>query len=363
MNKINLLLLVVIAGFTLSGCNKTNEEKPTLAFTLENALPMSNTNFGKELQSVPLETTDESLFFNFATFGMDGDFFIFPRDESGSILRFSKDGKYLNKIGAVGNGPGEYAELTDICVDPSTKTISILGTDEVYKYNYDGSFIDKRPTPFPAFSFYIDPNGNYWFYSGNNKKLNPDKLKKFDASMKPLDQSLPADETILPWGFDNLKKNGAITTFVEGFTDTVYQIKDGKIATAYAIDFKDLALDKSAFPTDPMDLIPFLQSKHYASIKNYLENDNYAYFQLLESSPANPRSMGIYHWIFDKAANKNILIKQDSKMNPMTYLNAPQILTADNQLYFIGYLPDSDLAAQDNNPSIVSIDLSKINFN
>lgn len=363
MNKINLLLLVVIAGFTLSGCNKTNEEKPALTFTPESAVPMNSTNFGKELQSVPLETTDESLFFNFATFGMDGDFFIFPRGESCSILRFSKDGKYLNKIGAVGNGPGEYAELTDICVDPSTKTISILGTDEIYKYNYDGSFIDKRPTPFPAFSFYIDPNGNHWFYSGNNKKLNPDKLKKFDASMKPLDQSLPADETILPWGFDNLKKNGAITTFVEGFTDTVYQIKDGKIATAYAIDFKDLALDKSAFPTDPMDLIPFLQSKHYASIKNYLENDNYAYFQLLESSPANPRSMGIYHWIFDKAANKNLLIKQDSEMNPMTYLNAPQILTADNQLYFIGYVPDSDLAAQDNNPSIVSIDLSKINFN
>lgn len=363
MNKINLLLLVAIAGFTLSGCNKTNEEKPALTFTPESAVPMNSTNFGKELQSVPLETTDESLFFNFATFGMDSDFFIFPRGESGSILRFSKDGKYLNKIGAVGNGPGEYAELTDICVDPSTKTISILGTDEIYKYNYDGSFIDKRPTPFPTFSFYIDPEGNYWFYSGNNKKLNPDKLKKFDASMKPLDQSLPADETILPWGFDNLKKNGAITTFVEGFTDTVYQIKDGKIATAYAIDFKDLALDKSAFPTDPMDLIPFLQSKHYASIKNYLENDNYAYFQILESSPADPRSMGIYHWILDKAANKNLLIKQDSEMNPMTYLNAPQILTADNQLYFIGYVPDSDLAAQDNNPSIVSIDLSKINFN
>lgn len=230
MNKTNLLLLVVIAGFALSGCNKTSEEKPALTFLPENAVPMSNTNFGKDLQSVPMETTDESLFSSFATFGMDGDFFIFPRREPSSILRFSKDGKYLNKIGAVGNGPGEYAELTDICVDPSTKTISILGTDELYKYNYDGSFIDKRPTPFPAFSFCIDTDGNYWFYSGNNKTHNPDKLKKFDASMKPLDQRLPADETILPWGFDNLKKNGAITTFVEGFNDTVYQINNGEIA-------------------------------------------------------------------------------------------------------------------------------------
>ncbi|MGL5618604.1 MAG: 6-bladed beta-propeller, partial [Tannerellaceae bacterium] len=306
---------------------------------------------------------DESLFSSFATFGMDGDFFIFPRREPSSILRFSKNGKYLNKIGAVGNGPGEYAELTDICVDPVTKTISLLGASEIYKYNYDGSFIDKRSTPFPAFSFCIDTDGNYWFYSGNNKTYNPDKLKKFDAAMKPLDQRLPADETILPWGFDNLKKNGAITTFVEGFNDTVYQIKDGEIAKAYAINFKDLALDKSAFPADPMDLIPFLRSKHYASIKNYLENDNYAYFQIAEYPPAPSKNIGIYHWIFDKAANKNLLIKQDDEALQQSYLTAPQILTADNQLYFLGYLPDSDLAAQDNNPSIISIDLSKINFN
>lgn len=363
MNKINLLLLVVIAGFALSGCNKTSEEKPALTFLPENAVPMSNTNFGKDLQSVPMETTDESLFSSFATFGMDGDFFIFPRNEQSSILRFRKDGKYLNKIGAVGNGPGEYAELTDICVDPITKTISLLGASEIYKYNYDGSFIDKRSTPFPAFSFCIDTDGNYWFYSGNNKTHNPDKLKKFDAAMKPLDQRLPADETILPWGFDNLKKNGAITTFVEGFNDTVYQIKDGEIAKAYTIDFKDLALDKSAIPTAPMDLIPFLRSKHYASIKNYLENDNYAYFQIAEYPPAPSKNIGIYHWIFDKAANKNLLIKQDDEALQQSYLTAPQILTADNQLYFLGYLPDSDLAAQDNNPSIVSIDLSKINFN
>lgn len=57
------------------------------------------------------------------------------------ILRFSRDGKFMNKIGIIGQGPEEYVRMTRFTVDEANENIYILSSVQGIKvYKFDGSF-------------------------------------------------------------------------------------------------------------------------------------------------------------------------------------------------------------------------------
>lgn len=71
---------------------------------------------------------------------------IFVLDQSSSkVLVYNKAGFFLGKLTDIGRGPQEYRGLTDISLDPKTKTIYLL-TDVPYKilsYDYDLNYLDE----------------------------------------------------------------------------------------------------------------------------------------------------------------------------------------------------------------------------
>ncbi|MGL5227776.1 MAG: 6-bladed beta-propeller [Bacteroidales bacterium] len=355
MKKLNAFLSCLLISLLIS-CSETKQTIHMLSFEKVKSVSLDKANFKAE-KIIPLELTESSAIGDLPTIGYDIDFFVYSRNNEHVVHRFDNQGKYMNSIGNVGSGPEEYAHLEDMSVDPETRTISLLTSNGIFKYNYSGDYVSQTKAPYPAFAFYYDPYGNYWFYSGNAKNMNPYKLMKHDSKLIPTDDFIEADLNLLPWGENNIHKNGEMITFHESFDNNGYKIENGKVMNQYAIDFGDLNLNREDIPSDPMSFIAYIRTQNYAVIRSYLENKKYVYFHIAENR-ANEKP-NVYHWFINKENSKQLLMKQDTDLEQESYLFSPQLLDQDNFLYFIGYMPGE---SDEVNPSIVGVDLSQLNY-
>ena len=96
-------------------------------------------------------------------------------------------------------------------------------------------------------------------------------------------------------------------------------------------------------------------------VRNYLENQNYIYLQVSEHIP-NGDEDKFYHWFINKTNHKNIIIEQPANISSDSYLYAPQVLTADNNLYFLGYTLENedDEITGEENPSVVVVNIGEL---
>lgn len=59
-------------------------------------------------------------------------------------LSFSRTGKFLNRIGSIGQGPGEYVNYLTFLVDEDKKEVYIFSTNNgVLVYDFEGGFKSK----------------------------------------------------------------------------------------------------------------------------------------------------------------------------------------------------------------------------
>lgn len=65
------------------------------------------------------------------------------------VLLFQKDGTFLRKVGKIGQGPGEFSFLDNICLDEKQNRIYILPmmSKHIFVYDFDGMFLQSIPLP------------------------------------------------------------------------------------------------------------------------------------------------------------------------------------------------------------------------
>ena len=74
-------------------------------------------DYAKSLHYIPLETTDQTLLccvYEKNSYFGNGFFYLRSNNE---FYKFSDSGKFISKIGTIGNGPGEYLYLKDVDID------------------------------------------------------------------------------------------------------------------------------------------------------------------------------------------------------------------------------------------------------
>ena len=67
----------------------------------------------------------------------------FPRN----VLVFNHSGKFLNQIGAIGRGPGEYTTFAEFFINEKKSTAYIADVRNILEYDFDGKFIGSFPKP------------------------------------------------------------------------------------------------------------------------------------------------------------------------------------------------------------------------
>ncbi|MGL5619690.1 MAG: 6-bladed beta-propeller [Tannerellaceae bacterium] len=96
--------------------------------------------FAEDIEFIPLETTNDCLLDeDFSKVVIDGDD-IFVSDYS-QLIRFDRKGRIKNKIGRIGQGPGEYKKVWKFSVDTINKQVYIFDLGFVKRFGYDGKFL------------------------------------------------------------------------------------------------------------------------------------------------------------------------------------------------------------------------------
>ena len=146
----SILLLLII---TLLGCSSNKKQEPisksgvpviNLSEDVSTVPSLLLSEVAEKLEIVPLEMTDESVLSDITEMQVTDHNIWIDHGREFYIYRFSRSGKFLNKIGSIGQGPGEYTTYSTFLVDEDKKEVYIIAnTNGVLAYDFEGNFKRK----------------------------------------------------------------------------------------------------------------------------------------------------------------------------------------------------------------------------
>lgn len=165
MKQLHSILLVCIL---LIGCNspKQHEQKesafPAINLSESNVQKVQSLPLSDAVQTVdivPLEVTDESILSDISDLQVTTSDIWVKTYKDEAIFRFSRSGKFLNKVGKIGQGPEEYTQLMSFFVDDEKKEVTVISTISGVKvYDYKGNYIRRRtPLMVDKLTYGIEP--------------------------------------------------------------------------------------------------------------------------------------------------------------------------------------------------------------
>ena len=118
---------------------------------VEDLEPVPFDSIYESVRIVPLETNEHSFFGGVSVMNIINDtaYILDSRGIKG-LLRFTINGKFIDKIGSVGQGPGEYVSPQNFFVFRDRICIIDNSQQKILCYSRDGKFVEERRIPFYA---------------------------------------------------------------------------------------------------------------------------------------------------------------------------------------------------------------------
>ncbi|MBR1941505.1 MAG: 6-bladed beta-propeller [Bacteroidaceae bacterium] len=147
------LFYTLLMLISLTGCSSPKGNADTEK--VEEGLPVINLSEGVEevdklnlsdaaerVEIVKLETTGQSLISDIEHIQVTNSDIWITHYKDQYVYRFSRDGKFKNRVGKIGQGPEEYTRLSSFWIDESSKEVYILSSVYGVKvYDYEGHYI------------------------------------------------------------------------------------------------------------------------------------------------------------------------------------------------------------------------------
>ncbi|WP_317468941.1 6-bladed beta-propeller [Bacteroides hominis] len=147
------MFLLLIGVFVLLGCSSNKKQEPisksgipviNLSEDVSTVPSLLLSEVAEKLEIVPLEMTDQSMLGEIRRIQVTDHNIWIDHGREFYIYRFSRSGKFLNKIGSIGQGPGEYTTYSTFLVDEDKKEVYIIAnTNGVLAYDFEGNFKRK----------------------------------------------------------------------------------------------------------------------------------------------------------------------------------------------------------------------------
>jgi len=256
-----IFFIQVILFFTLISisCKTDTDSKSSPVIEISPHFSDNSFIFEDVFQSVdiiPLETNSECLIGGITKLVEANDSYYILDGVNNIVAKFDREGKFITKIGALGNGPGEYLKIEDIIVDKDSQTIKLydIRGRKIIIYDFDGSYIREFRLHLFLKSIANAENGYFWGFIGNttnsreiqSKKTGELKFIKFDEKGKIVDKIFGREhsEIHLPF-FEHMspQKDGSIS-FVEPLQNQIFKLKNNEISSHYKIKFNSCSVPK-----------------------------------------------------------------------------------------------------------------------
>lgn len=197
--------------------------------------------FVESLEYIPLETTKKCLLGEYLKriIKTAEDIFIF--DYGHGVYRFSVNGKFINKIGRIGKGPGECLKPKDMVLDTFNHHVILLDHDKLVKYDYRGNFINSYTLKNRANSMLrindenLLVNNMFYLYAKSGKRFS---MFFFSQEQKKEISKIACEKKDkIPFCIcDPVMYSYKHQTFVKDYwEDTIYKVTDPYTLNAYAV--------------------------------------------------------------------------------------------------------------------------------
>jgi hypothetical protein len=260
--------------FALISCNRLENE------TIQTITPLKATTFTDDfslfvdtLIFIPVQSNSGDFISVVSKILIDNNDNFLLKDEILGVQVIDKTGQYLRSIGTKGRGPGEYTDITDMCITSDGKYVWLLQSGGVSKYKIgDGKFVLKinlEQVNYDAIC--ASDNGGFYLFSSNppdesNFEEHFYALNQFDSNGEKIKEFLPRKDYVFTQGiFTQSYDKSTIMRPQEG-DNIAYKI--GKeIIPFLKIDFQNHTIPPKYIFKDGGDL--------FEGMKNYLFSDYY----------------------------------------------------------------------------------------
>lgn len=237
---------------------------------------------------VPLETKDDCLIGEVSKLIYQNDLIYITDNLSKSVFVFDLSGKLVSKIHSVGNGPGEYANISYFAVHGTDMVIYDHYIKRLFFYNASGELIrDKDISDIWGQDLFCIGDKLYLPNSSSSESgyyhLFTIDLSDSDKYEKYLPFSEPEGNP--GWGVDSyhaLLKDEAL--IYHWPYDTLYTVKDKEVYPSYLIDLGDRCLPKQYIYGDgTIALKTAIRDNYIAGIERVRQSEKHLFLAFSDS--------------------------------------------------------------------------------
>jgi len=205
-------------------------------------------SFVKKVDYIKLETTNDNLIGEVSQLlFMDTLLVVVDARIAKSICVFDLEGRFKYKIGSLGGGPDEYANITNVCLVPGKDQLSVLDGPQkkVIYYRLTGEYEYSEKTPFMLYYFEYLESG---FRAFNTSAMNDPTFGKYIKNtlivtddMNKITYGACHDFYSEKFNFTShrpLRKFDNEVYYSPSFTDTIYVVTDTIVSAKYSINIK-----------------------------------------------------------------------------------------------------------------------------
>lgn len=268
---------------------------------------------------IPLETVGDALIGEIDKLEMDDSHIVILDKRMRTVWLFGIDGKFIRKIGRLGNGPKEYVSLDDMCFDKENGTVWIWDRVKQVMLEYDlaGDFLKEVATGFSS-NVFAKTNEGFWLYYSYLKNPDNNSLILVNEEMDHLVKGFFATKETFPVSLSSGFTSWAGKEYFYFPLSNVLYSLDGTEARPYIeFDFGERTLPYSKIVNmSPEEYETLIDSGSYlGGLKNVQLSSKYCFFQF--SSTVQNKYVTAYYGVLDL---------ETLKVEVFSYLNGSDLL-------------------------------------
>ncbi len=253
MNRISVIISASIIIICLISCDST-QSADRIDESRATTIKIATSNDTPDLDSIVrnhkftrLETSEECLVGEVYKLSCrNKKYYILDRHLQKALFVFDEEGKFRNRIGRRGRGPGEFIEPTDFIVSDSSVTVFDMFGHKLLYYNPDGTFIRSVRLPYSIYEIESGGDGSaIYAVGGDNSKC--DSLKNYELLEIGPEGDIRAKVYKNKYSMDfsnkyDLQGFDEDVIYKKAFRPAVYMLRDKNLYAKYIFDIPSHAL-------------------------------------------------------------------------------------------------------------------------
>ncbi len=291
----NLCSLITL-GTCLTSCMQNGKELETITIDIENHCYVSLDNIIEKVDFIRLETTENNLIGNVSHLLFTKDrIIVVDQLASNAIYVFDFNGKFMNRISHLGNGPHEYLDITDVDVTPSgLVVIKDNVKDKLLFFETDGKFVKERKDIEAGVDLVFIDDHSIAFDCFTSHIPTKEKFKSASLAVCDGDNNIKylfgkniAEENVFNFRRPEcLYRYGNKAYFAPHWDKGIYEIKNDSIIAKYHIEFKPDDVLNYTFTTN--NELDDLMEKHPYFNGSFIEMEDYTWLSYHSKEEVTP---------------------------------------------------------------------------